>query len=150
MTTLLVEKLVNELEANITYSGLQRVHIGAFIPYLYLHNAQADYFTLTLTGVNGEVFSKNFTVSDVKTSLGTVNNYAHVFYPVIPSNPVQIGAGNYTLKLVAGPNYVNSQSSFIGWIKQFENLQNELSYVPSSDASNPLAYRLKILKEGIL
>lgn len=150
MTTLLVEKLINELSTTVNYSGEGRIHVGSIAPYLYLHNPSADYFTLKVIKDSVEIASVNATVSQIKSSFGAVDNFAHVFYPFITLNPIQIEKGTYIIKLIAGPNYVNNESSFMGWIKQHEDIQNETSYTPSDDSRNPLAYRMKIYKEGIL
>lgn len=149
MTTLLVEPLNSELTQEMEYTLNERCHLGAIIPYLYLHNASADYFRVSLKKSGSTLFSKDFTVTEVKTSLSTSNNYAHVFYPIIPTNPVQIYSGTYTVHLEAGPNYNPTESSFIGWVRQFEDVQNEVNYTVTSDDSNPLALRLKIYKEGV-
>lgn len=150
MTTLVVEPLINTLYQEIRYNLNERLHVGAFIPYLYLHNAQADYFTIELRKGLDLIYSKQFTVADIKASLSTLDNYIHVFYPVIPINPVQIEAGLYTLNLIAGPNYVSNSTSFMGWVKQHDDLQNEMEYIPTDDSQNSFSIRYKCYKEGVL
>jgi hypothetical protein len=149
VTTLVIEKLQTELFQEVRYNNSDRVHVGAFIPYLYLHNAQADYFTFELEKDSVVLFSKNFTVSEIKSALPTTDNYIHVFYPIIPSNPVQIESGLYKFKLIAGTNYINSPTSFIGWIKQHEDIQNQMDYIPVDDSQNSFSIRYKSYKEGI-
>ena len=150
MTTLFVATLEDELIQEIKYNLEERLHVGAFIPYLYVHNASADFFTFELSNTDGVLFEKNFTVSEMKESLGTTDNYFHVFYPIIPVNPIQLEKGEYSVRLIPGTNYTQDGSSFIGWIKQFENIQNEMDYVPLDDNSNSYAIRYKCYKEGIL
>lgn len=106
-------------------------------------------FTIQIEGINGTILSKSFTSSDIKTSLDTTNNNAHVFYPVINDNPCQIERGTYTITL-SSSGYTQTSSSYIGWIQQFEDIQNVLSYTPSGIGSRPLAVRIKDYKEGIL
>lgn len=148
MTTLLIQTLYSELSQSFNYGLNERVHVASIAPYLYMSDAPAGTFTVDLTGPNGVVISKSFTSSDIKTSLSTTDNFAHVFYPIIPENPVHIEYGAYTIKLTA-TGYTATDSSFIGWIQQHENLNNSLSYTPSDDSKNPLSIRFKIYKEGI-
>lgn len=150
MTTLFVATLENELSQEIRYNLEERLHVGAFIPYLYFHNASVDFITFELSNTDGVLFQKNFTVSEVKASIGTTSNYFHVFYPIITVNPIQLEKGDYTIKLIAGTNYIQNGSSFIGWAKQFENIQNVMDYVPLDDNANSYAIRYKCYKEGVL
>lgn len=145
MTTLLVDKLGTSLEQNITVTGNDRVHIAAFSPYLYIYNSPSGTFTFQLIKSSVVIFSQSFTVADIKTSLGTTNNYMHCFYPIIPSSLVQMAEGTYTVK-ISSSGYTASNSSYIGWIKQHENIQNGIEYTPSSDKQNPLAIRIKTYK----
>lgn len=144
---LLVETLTNEFSQVINYEG-ERVSIGAFIPYLYCHNAVGT-FTFRVESNAGIIFSQQFSISDIKTSLNTANDYFHVFYPIIPINPVQLESGQYTFKLIAPMGYSPTQSSFIGWVKQHEDIQNSMDYTPASDSENTFAIRFKVYKEGI-
>jgi len=92
--------------------------------------------------------SKSFTSADIKAASGTTDNYLYSFYPVIPTNPLKIEKGDYILRLKTS-GYTASGSSFIGWIQQHEDIQNSISYNPINDSQNPLAFRVKIYKEGI-
>ena len=148
MSTLLVETLTTELSQDIAYDSDERCSIACFIPYLYFHNAVGS-FTFEVESELGVIFSKTFTASDIKASIPTSNNYAHVFYPIIPTNPVQIQKGSFTFRLIAGSGYSVTQSSFIGWIKQHEDIQNRMSYNPASDNDNTFAIRFKMYKESI-
>jgi hypothetical protein len=147
VTTLLVETLKTELEQEIRLENSERYSIGAIIPYLYLHNAPSGTFTLEILSGATSLFSQSFTSVNIKTALGTTNNYGHVFYPIVPLNPVQLDAGTYKIKL-SSVGYTVSGSSFLGWIRQHEDLNNKLDYVPASDSDNPLAIRLKVFKRG--
>ena len=145
MTTLLVDKLGTSLEQNITVTGNDRVHIAAFSPYLYVYNSPSGTFTFQLIKSSVVIFSQSFTVADIKTSLGTANNYVHVFYPIVPTVLVQMLEGNYTVKITSS-GYTATEASYLGWIRQHENIQNGIDYTPTSDRKNPLAIRVKIYK----
>ncbi len=145
MTTLLVDKLGTSLEQNITVTGTERVHIAAFIPYIYVYNNPAGTFTFQLIKSSVVIFSQSFTSADIKTSVGTANNYIHSFYPIVPTVLVQMLAGNYTVKITSS-GYTATEASYLGWIRQHENIQNEIDYTPTSDRKNPLAIRIKTYK----
>jgi hypothetical protein len=149
VTKLLVETLESGyLSQEVRLRGSDRYHVGAFIPYIYLHNAPLGTFNFILEKDSVILFQKSFTSAEIKTSMGTASDYIHCFYPIIPTNPVQLESGLYTIKLTS-TGYSNSSTSFIGWIRQFEDLNNTLDYVPLDDDHNPLAIRLKIYKRGI-
>lgn len=114
-----------------------------------MYNSPVGTFKIKLLKGLNVVFEKEFTSSDIKTALGTLNNYAIVFYPILPDNPIQIEKGNYTIKL-SSTGYTYSSTSYLAWIQQHENLQNNLAYTPIYDSENPLAFRIKELKEGVL
>ena len=148
MTTLVVNPIGAGLEQEFTYNLNTRVHIGAFYPYLVMVNAPAGTFSFDLLKGANVIFSKDFTSADIKLSLTTANNFAHAFYPIIPNNPIQLEKGTYKIRISA-IGYVENGLSYMAWAQQFENIQNEMSYTPSGDNENSLAFRLKIYKEGI-
>jgi hypothetical protein len=145
VTTLVVRDLVSTLSQPFTLSNETRYSVGAFIPYLYLHNAPDGTFSLSVFSGDDELATKSFDSSDIKASLDTSDDYLHVFFPVLFDNPVQLCRGEYLLVLSAS-GYAPTQSSFIGWIQQHENLNNITDYTPSGDDQNPLAFRLKVLR----
>lgn len=147
---LVVEELVStNLEQEIRLERSSRYHVGAISPYIYMHNAPSGTFTITLKRGVETIFAKSFTCADIKTALGTLNNYAHVFYPIIPDAPVQLESDLYTVVL-SSSGYTMNASSFLGWIRQHEDLNNILDYVPTADYENPFSIRLKILDRGII
>lgn len=150
MTTLVSRALDDELTQKIKFKLNGRCHLAAMIPYFLIFNAPAGVFTFELYSEDQAetIYSRDFTATDILEALETNDVYAHVFYPVIPENPVQIEKGLYTMKLTA-TGYTKSESSFIGWIQQFEDVQNEMEYVPFDDSQNPLATRYKHYKEGV-
>lgn len=110
-----------------------------------MFGAPAGTFTLTVSQDSIDLCSKSFTSADIKTALSTVNNYAHVFYPVIFDNPVFFERGLFDVTLTAS-GYSASSSSFIGWIQQHEDLNNILDYESFTADKNPLALRIKIYR----
>jgi len=77
-----------------------------------------------------------------------MDDYCHVFFPLTSTTPFPLAKGSYKLKLSA-TGYSATETSFLGWVQQHEDLNNELDYTPINDEENPLAIRIKIFKEGI-
>lgn len=94
-----------------------------------------------------EVFQKQFTATQVKNSLGTTDNYFHVYYPIIPDKPIPLSSGTYTFT-ISGVIY--TEATFIGWIQQHEDIQSIMEYVPNDDSENPLTIRFKEYREAIV
>lgn len=148
MTTLLCQTLIDELSQDFEIKLNERYHLGAIIPYLFFNNPVGT-FTISLVRGVDTIFAKSFSLLDVQSSLETSSTYLHVFYPIIPDSPIKLEKGTYTLKLTAS-GYVSNSSSFIGWLQQFEDVQNDMDYLPLFSNQNSLAFRLKIFKEGVL
>ena len=148
MTKLIVNPIGVSLEQEFTYNLNTRCHIGAFYPYIAMIGSPTGTFTCELIKGGVTIFSKSFTSVLIKLSLSTSDNYAHAFYPIIPDLPIQIEKGLYKLK-ISSSGYTETDSSYMAWIQQFEDIQNEMSYTPSGDQENSLAFRLKLYKEGI-
>lgn len=146
MSTLIVETLQDSLTQDIDFTLTQRVEIAAFIPYIYFHNVSGAVFTFEIERSDVVVFSQDFTSEQIKLSVGA--DFAHVFYPIVPANPVQIEAGSYRFRIKRKSGYLAGQN-FIGWIKQYQDIQNEMSYNPVDDGQNSYAIRFKKYREGI-
>jgi len=146
MTTLLIETLYDQLEQEFTLSNEERYSIGCISPYLYMHNAPAGTFTLSIISGATTVFSQSFTSNDIKTATYLTDDYAHVFFPIVPVNPLQLDAGTYKIRLSASG--YTATGSFMGWIRQHEYLNNIITYTPEADDHNPLAFRIKVYKRG--
>lgn len=149
MTTLLIEPLVTTLQQDISYQLQERSHIAAISPYVYLCNAQNINYTFELLDGVDVIYTKIFTPLEIKTELGTTDNYIHVFWPLTSAIPLLLKNGTYTLKLSADPAYSPTDTSFIGWIKQHEDIQAETIPTPENVIDLPLALRIKIYKQGI-
>jgi hypothetical protein len=145
VSTLLVQMLNSELSQEFRLNIDKRYIIAGLYPYLYMHNAPAGTFTFSVLRGEDELISQDFTCSDIKTSLNTTDNYAHVFFPILPEDDLWVlDKGDYTAKISAS-GYSATSSSFLGWIREYEN-PGELDYVPESDAELPMSLRAKILR----
>lgn len=150
MSTLVVQELKSgENLEHVFKLGLSlRYPIAAFYPYLLMVNAPVGEFKFELLKAGNVLYSRLFTADDVKASLGTENDNVEVFFPIVPEYPIHLDRGLYTARLSA-TGYAFSFGSFIGWVQQHENLNNEMDYTPLFDTENPLALKMKQFKEGI-
>lgn len=149
MSTIVANELISTLEQEFTYNLNDRVHIGGFYPYLLMYNSPLGTFKIEVLKGANVVYEEEFTSSDIKTTIGTTDNYAITFYPIIPPSPIQIEKGSYKIKL-SSTGYTYYSSSYLAWIQQHENVQNQMSYTPNGDGENSLAFRIKTYKEGVL
>jgi hypothetical protein len=146
MSTLLVRTLYDKLEQEIEYTGTNRALMAAFIPYLYIHNVTGATFRFEIERNASVIFSQEFTSEEINLAVGGV--YAHVFYPIVPTNPVQLEAGIYKFRIEVVSGYV-AGSSFIGWIQQHQDTQNVMDYIPEDDSQLSFAIRFKQYQKGI-
>ena len=146
MTTLVNTILETELNQNVTYSNETRLSIAAFYPYLLMYNSPVGTFSFSIFKGVEEIYTKAFTSADIKSSIETTDNYAHVFFSIIPENPIQIEKGVYTFKLQAS-GYTLSTSSYLAWIQQHENIQTELESEIENFTELPFSVRIKSYTE---
>jgi hypothetical protein len=146
--TFVVESLKSALEQNFKFSLETRYVIAAFLPYLYLHNAPDGIFSFAVLKDGEIIYSHAFNSVDIKLSLSTTNNYAHVYFPIIPTLPMVMEKGSYIARLTAS-NYEATSTKFLGWIRASESVSNIIT-VPPNSLGYPLSMRIKTLNQGIL
>lgn len=149
MSTLIVEVLETEISQPWEFYLRKPNLVVGFYPYLYIQNAPAGTFTWSIEKSGQTVFSKSFTSADLKASLATINDHLHVWFPILPVTAMILGKGSYLTRLTA-TGYSATSTSFIGWIRQHENVYNEMDYQPSTDLENPLSLKMKTASQGIL
>lgn len=141
MTKLIVDELKTTLSQTVTIDHEKRYLIAAVRPYIYMHNAPAGTFTLSIKDGGTPVASKTFTSAEIKSDLSTTDNYAHLWKVIQFDDPVQLTSKEYELEL-SHSGYTFSPSSYIAWVREHENQFNETSGIPVSDLENPYSYQL--------
>lgn len=142
MTTLVVEELKSTLTQNITVNLNRRYQIEAIRPYIYMHNSPSGTFTLSLKEGAATLASVDFTSAEIKTNLSTSDNYAYLWKTLQFSDPVFVSKGSYSLVL-SSSGYSFSESSYLGWIKEHENIFNDTASLSGvSFMDYPLSYQL--------
>jgi hypothetical protein len=146
MSTLIVDKIDTEKSIDIRISKNKRSQVSAILPKLFIKNSPIGTFTLNvLLGVTS-IFSQSFTSSDIKASLGTTDDNAYCFYPIIPENPLSIEDGVYTIKITSS-GYTSSEQSYLGWVRDYEGENIGAEYTLASDRKNPLSLRIKLFNK---
>jgi hypothetical protein len=146
MTTLVFQKLETQLDQTVRFAEGRRYNIASIMPYLVMSNAPSGMFTFSIIKGSRTVFSKDFNSNDIKTSLDTVQNNAHVFFPIVPTLPLFLEEGVYIFRLSF--TYTPTLNSYIGWIQAYENIQNETDYTAFSDSENSLSFRIKFYNKA--
>lgn len=144
---LVIETIKTSMEQEISHISDERSHIGAIIPYLYFHNLQSGVFKFELLSGANVLYEHQFNYLDIKG--GKLENYMHVYHPIVPNDPIQLEKGTYTFRISAVSDYEAKPDSFLAWIKQHEDIQLPMQYVPTSDARNTLTIRFKEYKNGV-
>lgn len=150
MTTILTTPLRDQpLKQTVRINSEIRQIIACISPYLLFNGDPSGTILFKIKKNAITVFSHTIDLSTIKTMVGTANGYIHLFYPVIPFTPLLLEKGLYDLVLEAG-TYAYSNSSFVGWNTQHEDVQIPMEYVPTDDSENPLTVRVKVIKEGLI
>jgi len=148
MTTLVVEELKTTLSQSFTYNLNRRSIIAAVRPYIFMYNSPSGTFTLSLKEGATTHASKTFTSADIKSDLSTSDNYAHLWKALEFSNPIYLSKGTYTLEL-SHSGYSFSESSYLGWIKEHENIFNNTSDLTGVSVFDyPFSYQI-FEKKGV-
>lgn len=146
MTTLVLQKLETELIQSVRFKEGRRYNIASIMPYLLMVNAPVGTFTFSVRKGVRTIMSKEFTSEDIKISLNSGNNFAHVFFPIVPTSPLFLEEGVYQFALSS--NYSPSEVSYIGWIQAYENKQNIQDYESFSDSDNSFSFRIKFYNKA--
>jgi hypothetical protein len=142
MTTLVVEELVTTLTQEFTLSLPRRAHVDSIRPHLYTHNTPAGTFTLSILDLSDNLIaSKSFTAQEIYDAIPTTNDYAQAYFRINFDNKVHLPSATYKLRL-SSSGYTFSESSYMGWVRDHEDLKVTLGYTPASDLTNPLSYEI--------
>lgn len=140
MTKLVVDELKGTLSQTVTIASRKRFLVEAVRPYIYMHNAPAGTFTLSVKSGATTLVSKDFTSTEIKSDLSTTDNYAHLWKALTFNEPLQLESGEYELEL-SSSGYTFSNSSYLGWVKEHESRFNETTGTELSDLYGPYSYQ---------
>ncbi len=141
MSTILLDELRTTLDQDFTVS--KRFNLVHIYPKLYLHNDPSGVFTLSIKESGVILSSNTFTLADIKSGAGFNDNEYHTgFFQVTLNNPVVLNKNiTYTIEISAS-GYTFSESSYLGWEKEWDNYTNTFSVSITGEDQSPFAYRL--------
>lgn len=115
--------------------------LGGLKIKVLMYNAPSGTFTISLKSGATTLHSEDFTSASIKTDLSTSNNYAWIWKAFQFTNPIPLASGVYTLEL-SSSGYTFSDSSYLGWISDYESDYQRQTDTPSNDGENPQAFQL--------
>lgn len=139
MTTLVVDQLVTTLSQSFTLDQYRPYHIPAIRAKFAMFNSPGGTFSLKIKDGSTELASGSFTSAELKSDLSTSNNYLWIDKSVVFDTICVLKQGTYTLELSA-TGYTFSETSYLAWVKSYENIFNELSDSPASFTENPFDF----------
>lgn len=141
MTTLVVAPLRTDLSQTISVQENKIINLAGIRPYLYLHNSPTGTVDLNIKYSATTIATKTFDLAQVKTDLGTADDYMRVWYRVQFDDVVNLNEGQYDIELSSN-TYSFSSSSYVAWVQEHEYLTNTLGYTPAGDQENPFSLQL--------
>lgn len=100
-----------------------RLNLFAVRPLLLLYNDPVGTFTLSLKDAGNIIAETDFDMDYLKSNAGFLDDQYHYGFFKIPMQAVLHKNINYTLEL-SSSGYTFDGSSYIGWIKEFEDITN--------------------------
>lgn len=135
MSYLVVDELQTTLTQQINLKYDRIYHLAGIKINILMYNAPSGTFTLSVKNAGGTTLaSADFTSADIKSDLSTSDNYAYLYKALNIELPLK--KGSYDLVL-SSSGYTYSSSSFIGWIKDYENIFNATETAPANFTENP-------------
>lgn len=141
MTYIVVDELLTSqeiIQEFVVNTGM-RVRGLSFRPYLYVHNNPSGTFTFSLKYEGNEIGAKTFTSSDLYTAMDATESYIRLFYKVTFDDIINLNKGTYELVLSAS-GYTFSELSYIGWIREHEDVKTLNDGNAENYLSNPLTF----------
>ena len=139
MTTLVVDELVSQLVQPIYIK--KKIKALAVKLHLYVHNMPTGSFKFQILK-EGDLYAEfPFSCDDLKSSFGGTTSYFRVFFPFAVGSKINFEEGNYTLKITS-TGYTYSQTSFLGWCKDWQGYFGDVTIVPESYLEFPYSFRI--------
>lgn len=137
MSTILCETLEDTaLVQQVNFKAYRKHRIPGVQLRVVYYNSPVGTFNVEFKSGLDVLGSGSFTTQDIKDGRNTTDDYGYVFVPITFNNAITILPGSYTIEL-SSTGYTYSSSSFMGWVKSFENLFNEREDEFVDFSSNP-------------
>ena len=136
---LVVEELRTSIDQDFTPKRV--TNAVAFRPNLYIAGSPSGSLKITVLDGSTEIASVTQTIADIRANLGNPN-YVHGVIRFTLSEIIRLSRDTYTLRLEGTGGYSYSNSDYVGWVQNHENLINEPDTTPTSDLLNPYGFEL--------
>ena len=110
--------------------------------YVYAHNAPAGNFQLAIKDGATTIATFAFTAAQVKAAFDTANDYFHGWHSLDMGDFVSLNAGTYTFELSHTSGYTYSDSSYMAWVKIFEDRPFPIGYTINSFTDCPFGLEI--------
>ena len=141
MTKLVVEELITTLSQSFALALNKRYHVEGLKIYLVMFNAPAGTFTVSIKSGATTLASKDFDSAEIKTDLSTSDNYAHIYKGIVFDTDLALDDGSYSIEL-SSAGYTFSESSYLGWVKDHDQVFFDTDYTLDTVATHPLTFHL--------
>lgn len=141
MSKIVMDELVTTLRQDIAVK--ERLILSHIKLFLYLHNDPSGTFTISVKDGATTLGSASLTMDQIKIGASFGNNQYHkgMFRFGVDPNPILNPDTTYTLEL-SSSGYSFSESSYLAWVKEHENLTNTFNYNTISDYEKPFSFQL--------
>ena len=147
------QRLVHELKGSLSqvwrFAGERNYNLQYIRPFLFVFGMPSGTFALKVKDGAEELGSVTFTAADLKTALGTSDDYFYAWFRLNFSDKLSLKKGNYTVELSIASGYTFNESAWIGWISEHEFLHNDIDYTPQFDKENPLSTQFFVHGPGV-
>lgn len=128
--------IVSELINNNLYQTIkpsETTHVEAIRPKLYYHNNPTGEIRLQLLDNNGELIAES-SYLDMATITSAQYFHGYVRFYINASLSANV---NYRIRLKTR-YHTPSETSYIGWCHEYDNIKNTPTYTVGGTFSNPL------------
>lgn len=130
MSIVAVKELKQTLTQEINLYQYRNYHIEGIKIGLLMFNSPSGTFILSIKKQGETIASKSFDCDDIKQDLNTTDDYAYL-QKALTFNGLKLKSGTYQLEL-SSSGYTYSNSSFLGWIRDFNNNTDYFNNTPLS------------------
>jgi hypothetical protein len=137
LTSLVMDSLETELVQDIEI--YKDMSIKGIKLKLYFHQSPPGTFYLRFYKDASVIKEYSFISSNIKSQIGTLNNYFHAVVALV--GDFMLPRGNIQIKLESS-GYSYSNSSFIGWCKDYDKVDERFTGTSNDFTSHPYEFKL--------
>lgn len=137
---IVVEELITTLTQEIEVTT--KIQTIAIRPRIYVHNDPTGTFTFSIINNSTTIGSKSLTLAQIISGAGwAAGQYHHGFLKFEFDYPIILHPGTYNIQLSAS-GYAYAGASYLGWIRDHEDLLVEYTGTILTDLQKPLSLEM--------